>query len=272
MTRRRLLVTLAAAGVLASPASAYELLRVDNNPCGNAQHVFWASRSAPVSTSSLPADLVQLANEARLRWNASVGGFEFRSGSGGECDTRDGVSTLAFSAVYCDGESLGDVLAVTRSRWNLRSGELLDADVTFNDAQPILRRSDDVFFEVALHELGHVLGLDHSDACGASGNGTLMKSVLSLSAPRLQWPTGDEIAGVNFIYPAEGSDGGLPEGANSCAIAAAPRRNGAVALVVGPLLLLVVRWRLARRTRWPGSTDSGRRLDASASPAAGGGG
>jgi len=244
---RSVLAVLAIASFLTTSADAYELLRVDNNPCGNSQHLFWPSHSAAVNTSILPSDRVQLANEARLRWNTSVRGFQFQVGVGRECDANDGVATLGFSTTSCTGESLGDALAVTRSRWRLQTGELLDADVAFNERMTILRSNDDIFLQVAMHELGHVLGLDHSDACRASGDGTLMKSVLYQGAPRIQWPTDDDIAGANFIYPSEGSGGELPQGANSCAIASSPRRSGSAVLLLGPPLLLVIRRWLVRR-------------------------
>jgi hypothetical protein len=106
--------------------------------------------------------------------------------------------------------------------------------------------NQDIFRQVAMHELGHVMGLDHSDACGQSGVGTLMQSFLSTSAPRITRPTDDDIAGANAIYdPIQA--GPPPEGSNSCAIQ--PSIAGPSALLLGiPLLLFVLARRRTQRT------------------------
>lgn len=214
-------VVLAAIGstllLLPSSGAGYELLRVRNNPCSGDQNLFWAEAAANVSTVNLPSSLRALADEARLRWNASVGRFNFYAstvGIGQSVCRRDGTTSMVVSSASCDGSSLGDALAVTRSVWNT-DGTLVDADVVFN-AQSRVMSSDAVFLEVAMHELGHVLGLDHSDACGQSGSGTLMRSVLVFSAPRLEAPQADDVAGAEAIYP---SAGGAPaENTGSCAV------------------------------------------------------
>lgn len=237
-------VALLAAVVLAGAPAAlgYELLRVNNNPCARGDHnLFWPSAAATVSLAPLPEPYHSLAGEAAGRWNLSLRRFRFQLGGGPAC-TRDGVAALAIADTPCGLQQFGDALAITRSVWRQDSGELVDADVTFN-ANSFILGDQAAFLEVAMHELGHVLGLDHSDACGRSGAGTLMKA--ALGGPRLDAPQADDVDGAESIYPSGSNGGGTPpEGANSCAVA--PPRAGA--LPAAPYLALpLLLWRRGRR-------------------------
>lgn len=236
--RRALLLALAALVLSAVAARAYELLRVDNNnPCArDRQNLYWAAATVPVAIGLLPEPQRGLADQARQRWNLSTQRFKFGVGNGPAC-TRDGIATLALAATPCGLAAFGDALAITRSVWRA-DGTLVDADVTFN-ANSFIVNDSAAFLEVAMHELGHVLGLDHSDACGGNGAGTLMEA--RLTPPRLEAPQADDVSGAEAIYPSGGGGGGdgtVPPGANSCAVVPGPAASAWPLLGIAALLLL----------------------------------
>jgi hypothetical protein len=117
----------------------------------------------------------------------------FPSGQG------DARNSADFRTDVC-GNSFGDgVLAITltlSSGGAMGFGNLVQADIIFNgnlswDVYPGDRRSRQDFGRVALHELGHVLGLDHDAAAVA-----IMQPHIS-DIDSLQM---DDIAGANAIY------------------------------------------------------------------------
>src|SRR6185436_8234645 len=97
------------------------------------------------------------------------------------------------------------VLAIT-TRWTLddNPGRRVEGDIIFNSAITFDSyrgniRSNGVWDmrRVALHELGHVLGLDHPDERGQAVN-ALMNSILG----NLDSLTPDDIAGAQSLYGA----------------------------------------------------------------------
>lgn len=219
----------AALALVPVAAAGFTLLRVGGNPCGNAQNLYWADHRAAISVDPLtnPTQL-NLVLQAADSWNAAVLRFHFQSQGGSRCNGADGVVGVGKAATTCDGRTLEGVIALTTSTFQIDNGQMVDGTVTFNSNAPVL---DDnaVFLQAAVHELGHVLGLDHSDACGASGAGTVMKTTIVLSDPRISAPQTDDVNGAKAIYGGNGDPTPIPAGANSCAV------NGGEARTFVPL-------------------------------------
>jgi hypothetical protein len=129
-------------------------------------------------------------------WNQVVGRMQFGRvmNSTAAVASGDRVNSMAFSSTVF-GQSFGsNTLAVTY--YNYSGSTMLEADILFNTAQSwdsyrgALRSGTDIQ-RVALHELGHALGLAHSSVAGAIMN-PYISSSYTLS--------NDDIAGAQSLY------------------------------------------------------------------------
>lgn len=148
--------------------------------------------------------------QALNTWNGHLDLVKFAAEQDSTRPKGDGdlINHVFFDANYY-GESFGpDTLAIT-TRWTLGGTQRVEADVVFNTAfqwsayRGSLRSANgrDLWdiVRVALHEFGHVLGLDHPDDKGQSVE-ALMNSLLG----NRDSLTADDIAGARSMYGAGG--------------------------------------------------------------------
>ena len=162
------------------------------------------SGSLPDGSTSWNGAVTQAVNI----WNGHIDVVKFVAEQDSTRPKGDGdlINHIFFDGNFY-GESFGaDTLAIT-TRWTIGGTQRVEADIVFNTAfqwssyRGNLRSANgrDLWdiVRVALHELGHVLGLDHPDENGQSVE-ALMNSILG----NRDSLTADDIAGAHSLYGA----------------------------------------------------------------------
>ncbi|MGE3492938.1 MAG: matrixin family metalloprotease, partial [Vicinamibacterales bacterium] len=151
----------------------------------------------------------QSATNALATWNTHIDLVKFSAANDSTVprDENDGVNSVFFdSAVF--GEPFDrNTLAVATSWYRVSTGAKLEGDVVFNNTKSWnsyrgnLRSSGTTsvndLYRVALHEFGHILGLDHPDENGQSVSALMNSEISNLDAL-----TADDIAGGRALYGA----------------------------------------------------------------------
>ncbi|REJ78348.1 MAG: hypothetical protein DWQ47_02500 [Acidobacteria bacterium] len=205
--------------LLAASAFPYELQRLPDK----GTPVKWASKKITLSVSSSLIEIspavrgdwkpLESIQRAALAWS-SASGIEI---SLEESDAQsisphgrkgDGVSLITIAQtpenlILFTGKNVSRP-AFTRIFFNGK-GRIIEADVVLNPYHPI--STDGIFgaFDLestVVHELGHVLGLGHSDVLGASMNEVSARNGLyTIPFTTYRTLSADDVAGIRALYP-----------------------------------------------------------------------
>lgn len=165
-----------------------------------------ATPAEPLSDGA--ADYNAVAQSALQEWNQHLTRSRFTAVRDLDAQRaqRNRVNNVFFNIdIY--GMAFGqNVLAVTLSSTSASTGRAIESDVVFNATltwnsyRGALRPNVREFRRVALHEFGHVLGLDHPDEASPPQTvAAVMNSRVSSEDERL---TSDDVAGAKTLYDA----------------------------------------------------------------------
>ena len=257
---------------IAVVSSAFICIQSTSGPC-----VHWTSGQAFMKsflgtpgrtllngTTTWDENAVMAADD----WNAQGASFHFDvstgaafnnpcgpRGSGHACTNTgpSGDNPIFFASDFC-GMGFGDIIELTNNCYVPNSGALINAPVFVNsnvswNAYDGRIQSDIngvVVYDirrVLLHELGHVLGLDHPDAHGQHVTAIMNSHVSNLD--RLQ---ADDINGLFSLYPSGGGPKPQsPPPTSGCAVT--PADNGTQGLLLIALALIFSRRARSLRSR-----------------------
>ncbi|MCA9523104.1 MAG: matrixin family metalloprotease [Myxococcales bacterium] len=206
--------TFACATLICASAAGFQLRRIQTG-----EPVRWHQErvSFHLNLQSVPSYLdssrvLYIVQQSFATWNAVESSF-LRLDFGGTTTQRTeydrngdtNVNTVYFETVSWDDDS--DVLALTKTIYEPKTGEIKDADIRVNAVHFTWSTSDsnvqnDVQ-NMLTHEVGHLLGLEHSDdeestMYATSKAGEMSKRTLAQ----------DDINGVSYLYP---SDKSIPQ-------------------------------------------------------------
>lgn len=161
---------------------------------------------SPLDDGSTDFDAV--ATSAAALWNNVLGSnvriFTPVSGTVSSASDADSVCNVFFASTFF-GSGFGDAIAITGTSGGAEGFEVVDVVFsslrTWNSYRGPLRRNPTEFDfrRVAIHEFGHVLGLDHPDQATPPQS---VRAIMNSAVSDVDVMQADDIAGVHALYGA----------------------------------------------------------------------
>ena len=142
-----------------------------------------------------------LTTQAIDEWNAVNASFFIEAKVGAAeiptaCREQDQLNTVQWAAARCNGDPWDDadnpVRAYTWFTYQNRTGHILEADMRFDETRAW---SAAQFYDTMLHELGHLIGLDHPNEHDQE-----VRAIMNVHNPVLDGLQLDDRHGIRGIY------------------------------------------------------------------------
>lgn len=183
----------------------FKLITVGNTPvigkAGASFNVFFDSASFQGNSfdSALRSAMSSWSSVSTSAWRYNFSGYTAAGASPNDQQMEIIKGGMSFPS---------GVLATTLVGALVSTGQIADSDTFFNPAYSLSTSpgpNDFDFQSVALHEMGHGLGLAHNDGCNPQP--TVMQSAIAPGEQRRNL-FAPELAGVTYLYPGSGIAGG----------------------------------------------------------------